>query len=423
MPTYLEPSRELPVADSYDVIVCGGGPAGVAAAIAAGRAGAKTLLLELHGCLGGIWTTGMLSWILDHHNKPGLMAEILEALDQRGARRVNAYDLEVMKLLLEELCTAAGVDVLLHARVVGAAVEEGQLKLVLTETKSGREAWKGKVFIDATGDGDLAARAGCGFDLGRPDNGECQPMSLMALLTGLHADDLATNGFLCGGHGGHGEAKQNLFAEMARAGVEPSYAGPTLFSIHDGLIAMMANHEYGVSAIDARQLSAATLRARAELHRLVNALRGLGGIWRDLALVATGAQIGVREGRRIRGRYTVSAEDLVNGARFDDAVCRCAFPVDVHSTNPGRDGKYLSNDGVKAQPYDLPLRSLIAADVVGLMMAGRCISGDFIAHSSYRVTGDAVAMGEVAGLVAAAAAANDVAPHEVPWRAEWSRVG
>jgi hypothetical protein len=216
-----------------------------------------------------------------------------------------------------------------------------------------------------------------------------------------------------------------MLAELVRAGAPPSYAAPTLICIREGgtggdaaggLYLWMANHEYGVSATDADQITRATLRARAEVHRMVDSLRSLGGVWRDIQLVGTGAQIGVREGRRIHGRYTVTTDDLLSGARHEDAVCRVTFPVDVHSTDPAR-GKGVDavNRTLKSQPYDIPLRALIARDVDGLLMAGRCISGDFIAHSSYRVTGNAVTMGQASGTLAALAAISGRLPHEVSW--------
>jgi hypothetical protein len=117
----------------------------------------------------------------------------------------------------------------------------------------------------------------------------------------------------------------------------------------------------------------------------------------------------------VRGLYTVTADDLARGARFDDAVCRCAFPVDVHATDPDKT-KGIERRRVRARPYDIPYRSLVARDVGNLLLAGRCISGDFIAHSSYRVTGDAVATGEAAGTAAALAAKTRRPPGEVPWK-------
>ncbi len=417
LPAVFEPSREVPVVDAADVVVCGSGPAGIAAALAAARTGARTTLIETHGCLGGVWTSGMLSWIIDAADKPGIMREIIAELDRRGARATRVpggrdftYDVEQMKLLLERLALQAGVRVRLHTRVVATAREGRRLRAVFTESKSGREAWAGKVFVDATGDGDLSALAGCGFDLGRPGSGECQPMSLLALITGLEADAIAE--FI---GGGLYEPKQRLFAEFKRAGVTPSYTAPILFRIYDDLFAFIGNHEYGVSALDAGEITAATLRARAEVHSLVDALRALGGPWGRMRIVATADQIGVREGRRIHGLYTVGEADLVAGARHEDAVCRANFGIDVHSTNKSRGGSYEPANRTRTQPYDIPLRALIARDMDNLLLAGRCISGDFLAHSSYRVTGTAVALGQGAGAAAALAALTDTPPAEVPW--------
>ncbi len=420
-----EAAKDIPVVEHADVIVCGGGPAGIAAAIASARAGATTRLIEVNGCLGGVWTAGLLSWILDANNKTGLMKELLDALKQRGAatkyKRGISYDTEQMKLLLEEMCTEAGVNIRLHTRLAAAARDaSSRITDAITESKSGREAWSAKVFIDATGDGDLAARAGCGFDYGAPQTGRTQPMSLIALLTGLDPKQVAP--FVRGlAEPKWRNPKGRLLAEMKRAGVSPSYAAPTMFYIRDDLFCMMANHEYGVSAIDAEAITQATLRARREVHQLVDALRSLGGIWESVRIVATPEHIGVREGRRIHGRYRVTSEDLIRGARHDDAVCRVTFPVDVHSTDPNKT-KAIAKSKVRAKPYDIPYRALLAEDVDNLLLAGRCISGDFIAHSSYRVTGNAVPMGEAAGVAAALAVSNHCVPSEVPFSAIESKI-
>ena len=424
-----EPARDVPVVARADVVVCGAGPAGVAAALAAARTGARTVLIEVHGCLGGVWTAGQLTWIIDPKDKPGIMAELVAELDKRGARRPRvegradfAYDIEEMKLLLDELVSAAGIRVRLHTRAVAASRDSaGRLCAVLTESKSGREAWAADTFIDATGDGDLAALAGCGFDLGRPGTGECQPMSLVSLVCG--PDPREIDAFI---GGGEHAAKERLLAELKRAGVEPSYTAPTLFHIRDDLYALMANHEYGASALDADSITAATTRARAEVNRLVNALRGLGGVWARLRLVSTPAQIGVREGRRVHGLHTVTEDELLAGARHEDAVCRVNFGIDVHSTNRAHGGDFDPANRRRSLPYDIPLRALIAKDVDGLLLAGRCISGDFIAHSSYRITGAAVALGQAAGVAAALAALGSRSPRDVPWpevRAALERLG
>lgn len=414
----LEQQRSIPVAGNSDVLVCGGGPAGIAAALAAARAGATVQLIEVAGCLGGVWTVGLLTKILDAENKSGIMAELLREFSTRGsnvASQTNGtvYDPEIAKLVLEELCVDAGVKIRIHTRLVGAVTDErNRVVAVLTESKSGREAWLAGRFIDCSGDGDLAAHAGCQFDVGLGATCECQPLSMLALLTGVDPEDIRP--FI---RESGAQAKRLLLKLLEDNGVSPSYRAPTLRHLHSGIYSIMTNHEYGVSAFDADAITEATIRARREIHEIVNGLRKIGGPWKKLSVVATAEQIGVREGRRIRGRYTITAADVAQGLRHEQAICRAKFPIDVHALND-QGNKQISHDfkqgGLK--PYDIPYPALIAADVDGLLMAGRCISGDFIAHSSYRVTGNSVPMGEATGLAAAASIKKGVMPHQLNWK-------
>ncbi len=404
-----EPARELPIAAEYDVLVCGGGPAGIAAALAAARGGARTGLLELHGCLGGVWTAGLLSWIIDHENKQGIMPEILSEVQKRGGRSsgadgrpTSAYDAEIMKWTLEEMVSATGVHLHLMTRLCSTKKDaSGRLTHAIVESKSGRQAIAAKVFIDATGDGDLGALAGCGFEVGHPETGLTQPMTLMALVTGLEAKSIRQFFNYDAASGGTFEPKERLNDLLTSLGTPPSYDKPTLFWIRDDLFAFMANHEYGVRADDAAGITQATVHARAEVHRLVRTLAGAGGVWKGLRLVATGSQLGVREGRRLHGLYQVGLSDILEGARHPDAVCRGRFMIDIHAFGTGKT-RGLEKAPGKTRPYDIPARALVARDVDGLLFAGRCISGDFFAHASYRVTGNAVALGEGAGNIAAA---------------------
>ncbi|MFH5804044.1 FAD-dependent oxidoreductase [Alienimonas sp. DA493] len=423
--TLHEPARQVPVAGHSDVLICGGGPAGVAAAISAARAGASVRLLELHGCLGGVWTSGMLSYVIDA-GKPGFNNELLARLERLDAQRANArqsalrnylYDVEAMKFTLEDLCDELGIDVQLHTRVAGVAKEGRRVVGAFTESKSGRQAWTADAFVDATGDDDFAALAGCRWELGRDLSSEepgegcpCQPMSLMGVISGEPE-------MLASFNTGDGtDRKAALLAELKRAGITPSYTKPTLWHLGGPVAAVMLNHEYGVDPTDAAAVTKATLNARRELFQLATALRSLGGGWAETRLVTTAEQIGVRDGRRIRGRYQVDVNDVTAGARHEDAVCRSGFCVDIHAlTKEQGDKTAYGSGGVKAQPFDIPLRALVVADVDGLLTAGRCLSGDFFAHASYRVTGNAVATGEAAGVVAAVASQRSAAPHELEW--------
>ncbi|MFZ9992359.1 MAG: FAD-dependent oxidoreductase, partial [Opitutales bacterium] len=330
-----EAARELPVDDWADVIVCGAGPAGVTAAISAARAGAKVRLLETHGALGGVWTSSLLGYLLDF-DKPGFNQELVRRLRERDAirgRGVNdiSYHPEEMKLLLEELCMASGIKTHLHTRVASVLKDGRKVVGVITESKSGRQAWRGRTIVDTTGDGDVGALAGNGFELGVDNTCPCQPMSMCALLA---CDDVeALNAYVRFGEGyenpdryGH---KKRLLAELRRAGADPSYQAPTFFPVRGNLILAMLNHEYGVNATDAEAVTAATFRARAEVNHQVRSLRALGGPWKGLQIVATAEQIGVRDGRRLAGRYKVVKDDVAGGARHDDAVVRATFSVDV----------------------------------------------------------------------------------------------
>lgn len=406
----LEPERKTPIVGDYDVIVCGAGPAGVTAAISAGRLGAKTLLIESQGCLGGIWTAGLLCLVLDLPGKGGILREIeqrlqaQQALLPRYGNRAFTYDVEAMKWLLEQMCREANVDVRLHTRITSVVRQGDTLQSVITESASGREAFSAKVFVDATGNGDVGALAGCRHDRGHPESGKTQPATMLAIINGVPADARGTFGH---------DDKVAFRERLQSVGFEPSYRYPSLFELpipHH--FCLMINHEFGVACDSADDITRATMRARDEVRRAVQALRDLG--WTDVRLVVTPSHIGLREGRRIHGRYMLTVDDLRAGQRFDDGICLAHNAVDIHALDrqtPHGQGGFMP------KPYHIPLRSLIAADVDNLALAGRCISGDFFAHGSYRVTGNAVPTGEAAGIAAAYAVQSNCALPDVDGKA------
>ena len=401
-------ARPIPVKGEYDIIVCGGGPAGVAAALAAARQGASVMLIERNQCCGGIWTSGAMPWVLDHKNKTGILAEIRTLCLERGGMIHASGSLscptEAMRLLLEELLEEANVRIRYGTLVTGVQLEGKTLTHVVTESKSGTEAWGAKRFIDCTGDGDLAALAGCSFEYGG-DDGNTQPSSFIGIVCGLDPEEvreyLASNG-----------GKPKFKALMESHGVFPSYGMPSLFHLGQGVFALMSNHGYKVSAIDADNLTRKVIEGRKELHAHVNFLRSLGGIWRNIALAGSSDNLGVREGRRIRGVEYVDWKHLGSGGRCANAVCRATFCVDVHAPDPAK-GNVIADQKVTTKPYDIPWGALVSAERENLLMAGRCISGDFIAHSSYRVTGNSVPLGEAAGYGAAVSIRENIAPADV----------
>lgn len=397
-----ELARQTPVAGEFDVVVCGGGPAGCAAAVAAAQEGAKTLMLERNQYPGGIWTAGGMPWIIDHQGKTGLMGAWRDALQNMGGR-INpprgtlGVPPEAVKGFLEDQLISAGVS-FQYGTMVAAVKKEGrQITHVITESKSGRQAWAGKVFVDCTGDGDTAALAGCGFDFGNA-SGTPQPASLNAFVCGLALEEVAP--FLVP----HGKIPlRDLLTEL---GCPPSYGMPSIFHFGQGIFGWMTHHAYHVKPDDAASVTAAAVAGRQELRRQIGALRNHGGIWKNLALVTTGACLGIREARRIHSLRNISLDDFGKPAEPGVSVCLSSVLPDVHGTDPG------ITSGIEKQVRELkpclaiPWQSQIAADCDNLALAGRCIGGDFQSHASYRMTGTAVSLGEAAGRGAAWAAAT-----------------
>ena len=420
MPSITLPSRQIPVAAQAEVIVVGGGPAGVCAAIAAARSGASTILLERAGCLGGTWTSGSMGWIIDSSGdgKGKLIGEIIRTLKERNGLIFSkdgapAFNVEAMKALLDELCSSAGVQVRLYTQFSDVQKDgNGKISAVITESKSGREAWLGDVFIDCTGDGDLGASAGNPFEIGHPENNRMQPMSLLALLSGLDPDKIRP--YLAGEDTWSASADR-FSALLSHEDYQPSYRGLALFHLGNGLFMLMANHQYGVSGSDANDLTKATMAARKEISHQIEVLRTRGAEWANVQLVSTGAHIGVREGRRLLGCAKVTLNDVVKGTRQPDPVCQVRFIIDIHALCPGKDNK-VEDTPETADYFEIPLRALISANIPNLLMGGRCISGDFYAHASYRVTGNAAATGEAAGILAALAVQQKKSPAQVSYQ-------
>lgn len=424
---FQENARAIPLDDWADVIVAGGGPAGVAAAVSAARGGKKVRLFELQGCLGGVWTSGLLTYIYDI-DKSEIGWDIIHRLDALGARKLDkteqynlhqnwVYEPEYMRFVCEEMCREAGVKIVLQCPVVAAYRDASgrNIETIVTESKSGRQAWRAKTFIDCTGDGDLAALAGCGFDYGYPGLSFGQPATMNALVAVDDGDaieeylsnepamwtrvKLPDGSDVC-----HHIYSSHKLKDLLRSqGMDPSYGDPTLFRFHKNVFCFMANHEYQLRVDDAEAISDATMRARREVIALAGALEKLGGPWKGFRVIGTAEQIGHRDARRIHGRYTVTKYDIENGTAFDDVCTISRTPIDIHGLDKKmNDKKAAANRGnVKFQPFQIPLRSCIAKDVDNLYMAGRNISGDFYAHASYRVTGSSVALGEAVGKAAA----------------------
>jgi glycine/D-amino acid oxidase-like deaminating enzyme len=406
-----EAVRETPVRATCDVLVVGGGPAGVGAALAAANTGARTLLIERYGLLGGMWTAGLVNPFFEATRNGWIVAEIVRRLRDAGAWRTwrssHTFDPEVMQRELERMVSEAGVGLLYHSLCVDAVVQDGGVRGVIVESKAGREAILADVVVDCTGDGDVAARAGAPFEFGRLGDGLVQPMTLMFEIdgTGDFSQDSAPA----------------LFDEMTRA-IEEQGLGihlpfgranyvPWIIALPAAdCAAVQLTHVYRLNPLDPSDLTAGTVEARRQAAEAVEVLRHVPGL-RNVRLRRTAAQIGVRETRRVVGRYQLSLDDLIAGRRFPDGVAACAFGVDIHEPAPGTG--VPSGHGARMLPYEIPYRCLVPADLDGLLVAGRCISGTHEAHASYRVTGTCVATGQAAGLAAAWSSARAIPPSQI----------
>lgn len=381
-----------------DIVVCGGGVSGTMAAIAAARTGAKTLLVERGGCLGGMWTAGLLGYSLDTWNKGGLLKEFLDDLRQE-TESSGAAIYEAQKYLLEKKCAESGVRVLLHTQVCDVTVQDGRIISLEIITKSGKQRISPSVVIDATGDGDVAYMAGCAYSYGN-DEGKAQPMSMIAVLSGICEEQARE--YISYPDTPFWEARGKLLKLLQSIGVDPSMSCPSIMKINDSLFYFSINHEYDKRSDSAEDITDATFSARREIYEAVRALRQKGGpAFKNVTLVATPEMIGVREGRRIHGVYTVTVDDMIQGKTHDDAVCRVNYWVDIHALSPASNRSF-SDGNIKAKPYDIPFRAMLPQKIKNLILSGRCISGDFYAHASYRVTGNMAAVGEAAGVMAAA---------------------
>lgn len=370
--------------ESYaDVVVIGGGVAGTMAAIAAARAGKKTVLLERSGALGGMWTSGLIGVTLDAENKNGLLKEFLQKVNDEGG---CATTFETKKYVLEKMCIEAGVELYLGCTFVSAENVNGKITEVKCASKSGEITFKAAKYIDATGDGDVAASAGCEFFFGNGE-GKVQPMSMVALVEikgGLDEKYLGWDG------------RNNFKALLDSLGAAYSLGCPNIALCQGEIYQLSINQEYGKNPLDCKSVSLASVNARKEIFETTKKLRKSG---MNITLVTTPEFIGVREGRRIKCRYNITLDDIVSGARFNDAVCRVTYWVDIHSFAPGDKG--YSDSGITVKPYDIPLRAMLPIGAENLILAGRCIGGDFCAHASYRVMGNMAAIGEAAGAFAA----------------------
>lgn len=436
MRTITEPCRQTPVFAEVDVVVVGAGPAGVAAAVGAARAGASTMLIEKQGFMGGMWTSGLVltlagynSWLRPYKRiVAGVGGEWLKRAAKLGGAEdhegwvVNS-DPEIMKLVADEMVAEAGVHCLLHCLGVDPILDGKQLKGVFAESVSGRKAILAKVVIDCTGNGDIAARAGVPYEKGD----ELQPMTLAFRLGYVHTDpntshrgpllvpigpepamltDELLNKYTYGRR--DIDVDRDKMREAHRSGLIPAFGGPWFGGMEKDIVWVNAVRVYG-DASDVKDLTRAEMEGRRDAHALVKYLRETFHEFRDARILATGSQIGVRETRRIVGKFTLTGDHIRNQAQFPDSIAIGGWPIDVHPSK-GAVGGHLM---YVPAPYGIPYGCLLPQGVKNLLVAGRCISVDREALGSTRVGATCAALGHAAGVAAALAAKKGVSPDEL----------
>lgn len=406
-----EPARQLDVIGEYEVVVVGGGPAGIAAAVSAARAGRKTALLERYGFLGGAGTAAGLSTFCGLHANVhgehrhvvhGIADEILQRLaalnglndphvSLGGRVLAQAYDISAYKIVGDELLTTAGVDILFHSVACAVSMKNAQtIDAVVLESKSGRQAVSGAMFIDCSGDGDIAAWAGAPYELGDGAGNMLYP-STMFRIGGV--DPVKA--------GRAWETIPRLMQEAEQAGrrfprkgviVRPQ-KNPTEWRAN---VTQIANPDgSAVSGIDVRQLSYGEMVGRRQCQDVFDFIREATPGFENAYIVEIAPQIGIRESRRVAGRYMMTEQDIVGCVDFDDSIGVNGWPVEQHSKGQVE----LRWPAVGSRGYNhLPYRMLVPQRVTNLLVAGRCASMTHDGQSSARVSGPCFEMGQAAGM-------------------------
>lgn len=431
----------------YDVVVVGGGPGGIPAAIAAARQGAKVLLVERNGFLGGNMTIGLplLAYLDKDGNQviKGIAQEFIDRLTELGAcsphhwcpmhDSVTIYDDEVFKVVALDMCIKAGVEILLYTQVIDTNVENGELKSVTLFGKGRKMEAEAKIFIDATGDGDVGYMAGARFEKGPGNNGKLQPPTLMCTIDGVDVDRVITHleehpeetvladtiERYPGYDGSYYRnlnpnqhamvAFRKLFSELREKGVLP-VDRDTLISISTltpGRVNLNCTRHKGIDGSDVKDLTKATIDGHFQNLKLIEVLREYIPGFENARLVRFYPFLGVRETRRFAGIDTLTEDDLMNGVIDETTIGLGSYIIDIH------DGAGAGTICKKVMPYGIPYGATVSADISNLMFAGRCGSMDSVAMSSLRVMPPLMAMGQGAGVGAALAVKKGVKPGEI----------
>ncbi len=416
----------LPLDDSWDVIVVGGGPAGCAAAYASAREGAKTLLIESQGCLGGMGTAGLVpAWCPFSDGEKiiygGFAKKVfLESkkgvpFEPEGKLDWVAINPEQLKRVYDSFMEEAGVHLRLFTFFCDIIMEsEGKIGSVITAAKDGLKAWSAKVYIDCTGDGDIAASAGAEYELGREGDHDLQPGTMCFQLAGVDTEKYLS-GPLLHAHLNH---RSPIF-DALKSGRYPLIPDEHICqnSVGNSVVGFNAGHIWEINNCDPKSMSPAMIKGRkmAEEYRRFLADM-LPDAFSKSFVSATGNLMGIRETRRIKGEYSLSSEDYMSRRSFEDEIGRNCYYIDIHASarenvKTGDNEKKIRFERYRiGESHGIPYRCLIPRNTSNLLVAGRCISTDRAVNGSVRVMPVCLVTGEAAGTAAALSCKNSVRP-------------
>jgi len=400
-----EPARTTPVIGCCELLVAGGGLAGTSAAVTAARSGTRVILIEKSGFWGGVATGSIVGSICGLYSSgpspeplPGGFGwELVGKLQEAGRgfpfpfQRTTLfhYDPETMKSLLDRMVTECGLHLMLHTRIVDLVCDQGRITHVIVENKEGRRAISTDLVIDATGDADIVRCAGGETTVG-DENGRLQPATCVFRMANVDLDAAMRVGR---------EQLNSSMAEAAKSGRFrlPRTNGMFYPTSHPGEIVANMTRIVNINGVKADDLTRGELEGRAQIQEYAEFLKQTVPGFSRAFLSATGSHIGIRETRRIVGRYLLTEQDIMQGAKFADAIAAGAWPVEIH--NPVGDGTRLGWL-LDNSYYEIPYRCLLPRSLINVAAIGRCISTTHEAHGSTRVMGTCMAMGESAGLAA-----------------------
>ena len=420
---FMEPEKRIPVSDEVDILVAGGGPAGVGAALSAARLGMKTMIIEMLDCLGGVATAGMMShWGGTSSSTilPEIFARTAEKGKIFGYEEMNGTDEntihhESQKIILDEMMKEAGVKVLFYTMVCGALTENGKITGVIIQNKSGRSVIRAAKVIDATGDGDVAAYAGVPFIKGRENDGKMQPATIMFKIGGVdYQRAVFPPSFETLVETPRGELQA-----LAREKL-PSPAGHVLLyrQTTDGTVCCNMTNATDIDGTNAESVTKALIQCRSQIEPIIRFLREYVPGYEKCWLMSSGSLLGIRETRHFKGEETLTAEDILTAREFDNwVVKRAFFNFDVHNmTGSGLDKTGVQQAWTQQKTYTIPYGCLIPQNIDGLLLSGRNISGSHLAHSNFRIMSICMALGEAAGIAAALSLHDGVALRNVDVR-------